>query len=118
MPLDVLSGYLSDTEQDTLRWILEHTSQALIAAEAAAAVEAQTHERTESRVGHRNGHRQRKVDTRVAGLELEIPKLRQGIDVTPLKYARSCGLRNGVQSGAFCRVSLDLAGGSSGRCGW
>ncbi|HUY09838.1 MAG TPA: transposase, partial [Candidatus Dormibacteraeota bacterium] len=78
MPLDALLDYVSNSDQDSLREILEHTLQALIEAEAAAAVGAQPHERTESRVGHRNGHRPRTVDTRVGRLELEIPKLRQG----------------------------------------
>jgi len=78
MPLDALLGYVANSDQDTLREILEHTLQALIEAEAAAAVGAQPHERTEGRVGHRNGHRPRTVDTRVGRLELEIPKLRQG----------------------------------------
>jgi transposase-like protein len=78
MPLDALLGYVSNSDQDTLREILEHTLQALIEAEAAGVVGAQPHERTESRVGHRNGHRPRTVDTRVGRLELEIPKLRQG----------------------------------------
>jgi putative transposase len=66
MPLDALLGYVSNSDQDTLREILEHTRQALIEAEAAGVV------------GHRNGHRPRTVDTRVGRLELEIPKLRQG----------------------------------------
>lgn len=78
MPLEPLLGYVSNSDRDTPREILEHTLQALIEAEAAAAVGAQPHERTESRVGHRNGHRPRTVDTRVGRLELEIPKLRQG----------------------------------------
>src|ERR1035437_8040747 len=77
MPLDALLGYVSNSDQDTLREILEHTRQALIEAEAAAVVGAQPHERTEGRVGHRNGHRPRTVDSRVGRLELEIPKLRQ-----------------------------------------
>src|ERR1035437_2855750 len=76
MPLDALLGYVSNSDQDTLREIPEHTLQALIEAEAAAAVGAQPHERTEGRVGHRNGHRPRTVDTRVG--RRELPKLRQG----------------------------------------
>jgi transposase-like protein len=78
MPLDALLDYVSNSDQDTLREILERTLQALIEAEAAGVVGAQPHERTESRVGHRNGHRPRTVDTRVGRLELGIPKLRQG----------------------------------------
>ena len=78
MPLDALLGYISSSDQDSLREILEHTLQALIEAEAAVVLGAQPHERTESRVGHRNGHRSRLLDTRVGRLELEIPKLRQG----------------------------------------
>jgi transposase-like protein len=64
MPLDALLGYVSNSDQDPLREILEHTLQALIEAEPAAAVGAQPHERTEGRAGHRKGHRPRTVDTR------------------------------------------------------
>jgi putative transposase len=78
MPLDALLGYVANSDQDTLREILEHTRQALIEAEVAAAVGAQPHERTEGRMGPRNGHRPRTVDTRVGRLELKLPKLRQG----------------------------------------
>jgi transposase-like protein len=48
MPLDALLDYVSNSDQDSLREILEHTLQALIEAEAAAVVGAQPHERTES----------------------------------------------------------------------
>ncbi len=78
MPLDALLGYVSNSDQDTLREVLEHTLQALIEAEAAGVVGVQPHERSEGRLGYRNGHRQRTVDTRVGRLELGIPKLRQG----------------------------------------
>jgi len=78
MPLDALLDYVSNSDQDTLREILEHTLQALIEVEAAAVVGAQPHERSEGRVGYRNGHRPRILDTRLGRLELGIPKLRQG----------------------------------------
>jgi hypothetical protein len=78
MPLDALLGHVSNSDQDTLREILEHTLQALIEAEAAGVVGAQPHERSNSRLGYRNGHRQRIPDTRVGRLELGIPKLRRG----------------------------------------
>jgi len=81
-------GYVSNSDQDTLREILEHTLQALIEAEAAGVVGAQPHERTESRVGHCNGHRPRTVDTRVGRLELGIPKLRQGSFLPSLLESR------------------------------
>src|SRR5487761_1732322 len=78
MPLDALLGYVSNSDQDSLREILGRTLQALIEAEAAQVVGAQPHERSAGRLGYRNGHRPRTVDTRVGRLELEIPKLRQG----------------------------------------
>jgi len=78
MPLDALLDYVSNSDQDTLREILEHTLQALIEVEAAGVVGAQPHERSEGRVGYRNGHRPRILDTRLGRLELGIPKLRQG----------------------------------------
>ena len=38
MPLDTLLGYVSNSDQDALREILEHTLQALIEVEAAQVV--------------------------------------------------------------------------------
>jgi hypothetical protein len=38
MPLDALLDYLSNSDQDTLREVLQHTLQALIEAEAAEVV--------------------------------------------------------------------------------
>ncbi|MGH7643537.1 MAG: transposase, partial [Candidatus Dormibacteria bacterium] len=78
MPLDALLDQISNSEQDRLREILEHTLQALIEAEASQVLGARPHERTESRLGQRNGHRPRTMDTRLGRLELGIPKLRQG----------------------------------------
>ena len=78
MPLDALLDYVSNSDQDTLREILEHTLQALIEVEAAGVVGAQPHERSEGRVGYRNGHRPRILDTRLGRLELGIRKLGQG----------------------------------------
>jgi hypothetical protein len=40
MPLDALLGYVSNSDQDTLREVLEHTLQALIEAEAAGELAA------------------------------------------------------------------------------
>ena len=78
MPLNALLDYVSTSDHDTLREILEHTLQAVIEVEAAGVVGAQPHERSEGRVPCHNGHRPRILDTRLGRLELGIPKLRQG----------------------------------------
>ena len=78
MPLDALLDHVSNSDQDSLKEILEHTLQALIEAEAAAVIGAGRHERTPERQAQRNGYRARTLDTRVGRLELGIPRLRQG----------------------------------------
>ena len=77
VPLDALLGYVSNSDQDTLREILEHTLQALIEAEAATVVGARTHERTESRVGHPTGTGRGRWTPEWAGWSWTIPKLLQ-----------------------------------------
>ncbi len=50
--------------------------QALIEAEATAAIGAGRYERTDGRTVHRNGHRPKTVSTTSGDIEVQIPKLR------------------------------------------
>ncbi len=52
--------------------------QALIEAEATAAIGAGRYERTDGRTVHRNGHRPKTVSTTSGDIEVQIPKLRAG----------------------------------------
>ena len=52
--------------------------QALIEAEAAAAIGADRHERTAQRRGHRNGSRDRLLATPAGDIQLRIPRFRTG----------------------------------------
>jgi putative transposase len=47
-------------------------------AEVTAKVGAEVHERSAERRTHRNGHRERRWDTRLGTLQLQVPKLREG----------------------------------------
>src|SRR5207244_12817431 len=53
-------------------------AQELVEAEVREVVGAEPHQRAAARSTYRNGYRDRKWDTRVDTLELQIPKLRQG----------------------------------------
>jgi transposase-like protein len=50
----------------------------LMEAEVTAKVGAEPHERSEDRGTYRNGHRERRWDTRLGTLKLQVPKLREG----------------------------------------
>jgi transposase-like protein len=53
-------------------------SQKIIEEEAEAQIGAKKFERNEQRKTQRNGYRERKWETRVGEIKLEIPKLRKG----------------------------------------
>ncbi len=63
---------------DPLRAMAELMTDFLMEAEVAARIGAEPHERSEERVTHRNGHRERRWDTRLGTLQLQVPKLREG----------------------------------------
>lgn len=69
--------------------------QALIEAEATAAIGAGRYERADGRIVHRNGHRPKTVATTAGDIEVRIPKLR---------------------SGSFFPACWNGAAGSTGRC--
>jgi transposase-like protein len=63
-------------DPDRLREVIQVICQAAMAQEVAAHVGAGLHERTGDRRGHRNGSKPRTLATRVGGLELAVPQVR------------------------------------------
>jgi transposase-like protein len=63
-------------EPDRLRDVLQVICQAAMAQEVSAHVGAGPHERSGDRRGRRNGHKPRTLATRVGGLELSVPQVR------------------------------------------
>jgi putative transposase len=63
-------------DPDRLREVLQVICQAAMRQEVAAHVGAELHERSEDRRGHRNGSKPRTLLTRVGGLELSVPQVR------------------------------------------
>ena len=63
-------------DPDRLREVLQVICQAAMRQEVAAHVGAGLHERTGDRRGQRNGSKPRTLATRVGGLELSVPQVR------------------------------------------
>src|SRR5215467_8358092 len=76
--LELLDALKAADADGVVRRALESVFQALIDAEATAAIGAGPHERTPARVTQRNGYRDRMLTTAAGDLELRIPKLRSG----------------------------------------
>jgi transposase-like protein len=64
--------------EDPLRAMAEILTDFLMEAEVTAKIGAEPHERNAERTTHRNGHRERRWDTRLGTLTLNVPKLREG----------------------------------------
>ncbi len=78
---DELASKLMETAssgEDPLRAMAELLTDFVMEAEVTAKVGAEAHERSEERTTHRNGHRERRWDTRLGTLRLQVPKLREG----------------------------------------
>jgi hypothetical protein len=76
-----LADKLIDTAssaEDPLRAMAEILTEFLMEAEVTAKIGAEPHERSAERTTHRNGYRQRRWDTRLGTLQLNVPKLREG----------------------------------------
>ena len=71
---DLLQGLFA-REQGPRR-LLEFMANEAMRAEVAAHVGAAPHERSEARRGRRNGTKSRTLETRVGGLELDVPQVR------------------------------------------
>jgi putative transposase len=68
----------SGTAGELIPELVRQGLQALIEAEAAAALGADRHQRTEQRRGHRNGNRERLLATPAGDVQLRIPRFRAG----------------------------------------
>ncbi len=68
----------SGTAGELIPELVRQGLQALIEAEAAAAIGADRHERTTDRRGHRNGSRDRLLATPAGDIQLRIPRFRTG----------------------------------------
>jgi putative transposase len=78
---DELASKLLETAssaEDPMRALAELVTDFLMEAEVTAKIGAEPHERSEERTTHRNGHRERRWDTRLGTLKLQVPKLREG----------------------------------------
>lgn len=64
--------------EDPLRAMAEILTDFLMEAEVSTKIGAEPHERSTERTTHRNGHRERRWDTRLGTLTLNVPKLREG----------------------------------------
>jgi putative transposase len=67
-----------DGDADLARSMLQAFAEALMSAEASMQCQAGYGERTDERVNSRNGYRDRRWDTRVGTIDLNVPKLREG----------------------------------------
>jgi putative transposase len=76
--LDLLRKHAEDADLDFLREALAVLVEAVMEADVSSRIGAGLGERTPARVTQRNGYRERRWDTRVGSLDLQIPKLRQG----------------------------------------
>ena len=78
---DELASKLVETAsaaEDPLRAMAELVAGFLMEAEVTAKVGAEPHERSAERTTHRNGYRERRWDTRLGTLSLNVPKVREG----------------------------------------
>ena len=77
--------------EDFLRGLVERVVQQVLEAEMTSFLGAGTYERNGERRGWRNGYKPRTLKTRVGGLELMVPKDRDGEFQTELfeRYQRS-----------------------------
>ena len=75
---ELLDALKAGGDLDFMRRAMEVVLQALIELEAAREIGAGRYERTESRRTYRNGSRERLWSTKAGGVNLKIPKLRQG----------------------------------------
>jgi transposase-like protein len=84
----VLELLQSEQGLDLTRYLLNQAMQALIDAEATAALGAAPYERSAERLGQRNGYRPRTLSTKAGDVELKIPKFRQGSFIPTLLEPR------------------------------
>lgn len=77
-PLQWLRNQIQQLDTDLLRQMLKAVSEFLMGLEADQRCGAGFGQKSEARVNYRNGYRQRRWDTRVGTIGLELPRLRKG----------------------------------------
>ena len=77
-PLQWLSKQIEQLDTDLLRQMLKTVTEFLMGLEADQHCGAEFGQKSEDRVNYRNGYRQRRWDTRVGTIPLELPRLRKG----------------------------------------
>jgi transposase-like protein len=90
--IEIVSGWQAGLGgEDFLRGLVERVVQQVLEAEMTSFFGAETYQRTGERSGWRNGYKPRTLKTRVGGLELRVPKDRDGQFQTELfeRYQRS-----------------------------
>jgi transposase-like protein len=88
---ELLEALRAGGDLDVVRSGLQLVLQALIELEATQAIGAGPYQRRPERITHRNGARERLLSTKVAAIELRIPKLRSG---SAPEIARGRGVRS------------------------
>ena len=90
--IEIVSGWQAGLGgEDFLRGLVERTVQQVLEAEMTSFIGAETYQRNDVRRGWRNGYKPRTLKTRIGGLELMVPKDRDGEFQTELfeRYQRS-----------------------------
>ena len=77
-PTDYLGDLLADTSPDMLRQLMADVINHLLSAPADSVCGADYATVSPERTNRRNGYRQRRLDTRVGSIDVDIPKLRHG----------------------------------------
>jgi putative transposase len=75
---ELLRKYLTDSDPDLVRSMVQAFAETLMSAEASGLCNAEYGKVTADRVNQRNGYRTRRWDTRAGSIDLAIPKLRSG----------------------------------------
>lgn len=110
-------------KSDGVAKLLEQVLNEVLEAQVTEALGAERHERTGERRGYRNGHRARGLYTRVGGMTLRVPQVRDGEFSTELfgRYQRSEqalvlaimeAVINGVSTRKMTRITEELCGTS------
>lgn len=77
-PLQWLSNQIEQLDTDLLRQMVKTIAEYLMGLEADQRCGAEFGQKSSHRVNQRNGYRQRRWDTRVGTIALELPRLRKG----------------------------------------
>lgn len=75
---DALRKIIGDDHTDMLKDALKQMLSEIMEVEVGRMTGATLHEHSDERLAHRNGYRERRFDTRMGSIDLEIPKLRKG----------------------------------------